>query len=138
MKLTRESQYGLEGLRVLARQPKGTVMLLGDIAEAGRLPSRFLSQIFQRLRRHNVVSSHRGTVRGYSLARPAHQITLREVFEAIEGSDFFERCVFWPEQCADTHPCCLHGRWAAMREKLKEMLEGTTLEDLVAVEDLFA
>lgn len=134
MRLSRESEYGLAGLRVLARRPKGTVMLLQDIAEAGHLPPRFLSQTFQRLRRHDVVASHRGAVRGYSLARPPHQITVREIFEAIEGRDLLARCVFWPERCGDQNPCCLHSRWAPMREGLTEMLERTTLEDLVSSE----
>jgi len=130
MRLSRESEYGLEGLKVLARQPQGTVMLLEEIAEAGQLPPRFLAQIFQKLRRHRVVASHRGAVRGYSLARPAQEITLREIFEAIEGPELLERCVFWPERCGDHHPCCLHSRWAMIRQNLKEMIEGTTLEEV--------
>lgn len=130
VRLSRESEYGLEGLRVLARQPRGTAMLLEEIAEAGQLPPHFLAQIFQKLRRHRVVVSHRGAVRGYSLARPADQITLREIFEAIEGPDLFERCVFWPGHCGDQHPCCLHTRWVMIRQNLKEMIDGTTLEEV--------
>lgn len=131
MRLSRESEYGLEGLRVLARQPLGTVMLLQEIAEQASLPPRFLAKIFQKLRQHHLVSSHRGAVRGYSLARRPDQITLREVFEAIEGSDFFERCIFWPHQCGDENPCCLHTRWAVIRPNLKAMLEQSTLGEIV-------
>lgn len=132
VRLSRESEYGLEGLRVLAKQPKGTVMLLQEIAAAGHLPPRFLSQIFQKLRRHHVVSSHRGAVRGYSLAKPPHQITLREIFEAIEGPDLFARCVFWPGRCDDQHPCRLHGHLAAVRQNLKQILERATLEEMAS------
>ena len=107
-------------------------MLLDEIARAGKLPPRFLAQIFQKLRRHRVVSSHRGAVRGYALARPPHQITLREIFEAIEGPDFFERCVFWPQECDGRHPCCLHTRLATIRQNLRGTLEGTTLEEVTA------
>ena len=91
MILSRESEYGLEGLIVLARQPGGKVMLLQEIAEARGLPPGFLARIFQKLKHHNLVSSHRGAVRGYSLARPPSKISLREIFEAIEGSELFGR-----------------------------------------------
>lgn len=130
VRLSRATQYGLEGLIVLARQPEGTVMLLDDIAEAGQLPPRFLAQIFQKLRHHSLVASHRGAVRGYSLPRPARDISLREVFEAIDGPDFFVRCVFWPGQCDGRRPCSLHGRWGTIRQALGEMLERTTLEEV--------
>lgn len=132
VKLSRESEYGLEGLRVLARQPQRTVMLLQEIAEAGHLPPRFLAQIFQKLRRHHVVSSHRGAVRGYSLARPSREITLREIFEAIEGPDLFARCIFWPGRCDDKNPCRLHTTLAELRSKLQELLNRTTLEEVAS------
>jgi len=130
MRLSRESEYGLEGLRVLARRPKGTVMLLQEIAEAGHLPARFLAKIFQKLRQHNLVASHRGAVRGYSLARAADEITLGEIFEAIESPDFLGECVFWSGHCNGENPCVLHDRWAAIRPKLQAVLARTTLEEV--------
>src|SRR3972149_386787 len=127
MRLSLESKYGLEGLSVLARQPQGSVMLLQEIAAAGHLPPGFLAHIFQKLTRHNVVSSHRGAIRGYALARPPDEISLREIFEAIEGPGLFGRCVFWPGRCGDQDPCSLHERWAVIRVGLHEMMERTTL-----------
>ncbi|MFQ5520011.1 MAG: RrF2 family transcriptional regulator [Candidatus Methylomirabilia bacterium] len=132
MRLSRESEYGLDALGVLAMQPRGKVMLVEEIAKAGHLPPRFLAQILQKLRRHSLVSSHRGAVRGYSLARPPHSISVREIFEAVEGPDFFTRCLFWPERCNDQHPCALHNRWTMIRPKLREMLEGTTLAQMAS------
>lgn len=125
-----EPVRGLEGLIVLARQPEGRVMLLEEIAETGRLPSRFLAQIFQKLRCHNVVASHRGAILGYSLARPASRITLTEIFQAIEGPDFLGECVFWSGHCNGKNPCVLHDRWAAIRPRLQELLARTTLDEV--------
>lgn len=130
MKLSRESQYGLEALSVLAREEEGKVMLLREIAEAGNLPSSFLAKIFQKLARHQLVSSHRGAVRGYALARPAREISLREVFEALEGPDLFSRCVFWPERCGDDNPCQLHEQWGKIRPQVQAMMEKVTLEQV--------
>jgi len=130
MRLSRESEYGLEGLKVLARRREGEVLLLQEIAAAGDLPERFLAKIFQKLSRHGVALSHRGAVRGYSLARPAAAISLREILEAIEGQGLFDRCVFWPARCSPGSPCSLHHRWATFRPKLQRVLETTTLGEL--------
>jgi len=116
---------------VLARQPQGKVMLLREIAESGRLPEGFLAKVFQKLTRHNLVRSHRGAIRGYALARPVQGIKLKEIFEAIEGPDLFERCIFWPRRCGDQNPCRLHQRWAKIRPQLQAMMEETTLDQVV-------
>jgi Rrf2 family transcriptional regulator, iron-sulfur cluster assembly transcription factor len=125
--LSRESQYGLEGLVVLARQPRGKVMLLSQIANAGHLPAGFLARTLQKLRRHNVVSSYRGAVRGYALARPANEITLREIFEAIEGPNVFPRCIFSRQHADDGDPCRLHEEWAPIADQLHQTMTKTTL-----------
>jgi Rrf2 family protein len=130
MKLSRESEYGLEALSVLAGQPQGKVMLLREIAESGRLPEGFLAKVFQKLTRHNLVISHRGAIRGYALARPAETIRLREILEAIEGPDLFARCIFWRGQCGNQNPCRLHPIWAKIRPKLQAAMEETSLAEV--------
>lgn len=133
MRLSRESEYGLEGLRVLATRPAGTVVLLQDIAAAGALPARFLAKIFQKLTRQHLVQSHRGAVRGYSLGRRAEAITMREILEAIEGPGLFERCAFWPSRCDSANPCVIHRQWGSLlRPALEEILEGITLVQIAA------
>lgn len=132
MRLSQASEYGLEGMIVLARRPGGAVLRLDEIASEGRLPAGFLTQIFQKLRRHQLVTSHRGAVRGYSLARSPDRISLMEIFEAIEGPEIFARCVFWSGHCNDSGPCRLHRWWVPLKPAFREMLERTTLEAVAA------
>jgi Rrf2 family iron-sulfur cluster assembly transcriptional regulator len=132
--LSRESQYGLEGLIVLARQPRGKVMLLQQVAQAGHLPAGFLARTLQKLRRHNLVASHRGAIRGYALAKPAHQITLREIFEAIEGPTVFRRCICSSRRSGESNCCRLHDDWAPLAARLLEVMEGTTLAQVASRE----
>ncbi len=113
---------------VLARQPHGKVMLVQQIADAGHLPAGFLARTLQKLKRHNVVSSYRGAVRGYALARPARDITLQQIFEAIEGPNVFRRCIFSPHRSGDRHSCRLHQEWAPIAGRLLRVMEATTLE----------
>lgn len=132
MILSRESEYGLEGLMVLARHPQGKVMLLREIADAGHLPAGFLARTLQKLARHDVVSSYRGAVRGYALARPAGDITLQDIFEAIEGPNVFRGCIFSSHGSGDRHPCRLHQEWAPIGARLMQVMGETTLEQVTS------
>jgi len=130
MHLSRESEYGLKAMIYLAQQPPATVLTLHQIAEAEELPAGFLAKTFQKLVRHGLVQSFRGRQRGYRLAREASQISLRELLEAIEGPDLFQRCVFWGRRCGETSPCVLHAGWRGIKPSLTEFLEVTSLASL--------
>jgi Rrf2 family protein len=131
MKLGRESEYAIEGLLALAKKPSGATVLVRDIAVAGKIPASFLSKIFQKLARAGVLQSSRGAIRGYSLARRAKDIKVKEIFLAIEGADLFDRCIFWSDRCADADPCPMHARWKPVRQQVVKMMEQTTLADLI-------
>ena len=131
MRLSRETEYALQGLVFLARQGDGTVVQLADIASAQRIPSTFLSKIFQKLARYGLLRSHRGSLRGYSLGRTANEISLREILEATEGPDLFSRCAFGHHACGgDKNPCVLHGVWRKTAGLLQVELETFSLADL--------
>ena len=106
-------------------------MLARDVAEAAGVPQHFLAKIFQKLARSGVLVSSRGAVRGYALARKPKDLKVKEILLAIEGSDLFDRCVFWSDRCADSNPCPMHFRWKKVRERvIGELMEKTTLADL--------
>ncbi|HYM69928.1 MAG TPA: Rrf2 family transcriptional regulator [bacterium] len=130
MKLSRESEYGLAGLVRLAQLQPGAIVQLKDIARAQALPQMFLAKTFRKLTLYGVLISYRGRRRGYALARPPKQITVREIVESIEGRDILRRCIFWSNQCSDDHPCLLHPMWQAMRPQMTEALERLTLNDI--------
>lgn len=127
MKLSTESRYAVLALTVLAREPSGTVIEAGAVAERADVPTAFLAKIFAKLTRHGILISHRGRVRGYELARPADELTLKALLEAIDGPDLFERCVFWTETCDADNPCPLHPAWQHLRPTITAAMEGTTL-----------
>lgn len=132
MKLSTESRYALLALGVLAAQPPGTVVEAAHAAEAAGVPAPFLAKTFAKLTRHGILLSHRGRVRGYELARPAPDLSLKEVLEAIDGPDLFERCVFWTDTCDETQPCPLHPAWKDLRPRITASMAETTLADVAA------
>ena len=130
MKLGKESRYAIEGLVVLARTPFGTTMQLRDIADGGGVPQNFLAKIFQKLKRANIVASSHGAVRGYALARRAKAINVKDILLAVEGSDTFDRCVFWSDRCAEETPCPMHIHWKRVRQTIAALMERTTVANL--------
>ncbi len=130
MRLLRETEYALRALRYLATLPDGTVVPAARLAKTCGLPREFLSKVLRRLVQTGLVRSFRGRRRGYGLGRPPSEISVREVLEAVEGPDYFRRCVFWDARCSDDRPCLLHRVWAGVRPQLVEALGHLTLDVL--------
>jgi len=136
MKFRRESKYGLLGLIYLAQLPPGRVMGAREIAAHEGLPQVFLAKIFPKFVQHGLVTAHRGSTRGYSLAKSPEEIRLREILEAIEGPQVTSQCFFWGSECNVTNPCPVHCQWRAVRPWIEEILERTTLKDLILKDQL--
>jgi Rrf2 family protein len=85
MRFSRRVQYALCGIFDLAYNGAGEPVRVQLIGERQGIPHRFLEQIFQRLRKADLVTGKRGPGGGYVLTRSPEQISLREVVEAVEG-----------------------------------------------------
>lgn len=128
MKLSKESQYGLLGLVYLVKQPKGKIVQIGQVAVGADLPPAFLAKIFKKLGNHGILRSYKGGIeRGYSLQKSPAEISIKEVLEAIEGPDLFQRCVFWSDKCSDINPCILHEIWKTIRPTVSDRLARLSL-----------
>ncbi len=133
MNLTRESEYALKGLAVLAMRPVGDVVPLAEIAEVQQLPGTFLAKIFQKLARHGLLEADRGRGSGYMLRGAPSGIRIRDVLEAVEGPMALKRCLLWTGHCSETEPCPLHHRLEPFRTQLDQMLNEVTLAEYVEV-----
>jgi len=134
MGLTRKGEYAIRGMIYLARQTPGRLVLLGEIAEAVAVPQSFLAKIFQSFTRSGMVRSSRGAGGGFALGRPAAQITLREVVEAVEGPICPNRCVLESESCERSALCAVHPVWRKVQEQVQAILERVTLAELARPE----
>ena len=130
MELTRKGEYAIRGIVHLARLPHGSVALLSEIAEAADVPQTFLAKIFQIFVKLGFVNSYRGTGGGFSLARPAASITLREVVEAVEGPIAPNRCVTEKGECENSTTCAVHMIWRRVQEQVVGILDDVTIEYL--------
>ncbi len=134
MKLTRGGEYGIRGVLYLAQQEDGKVNMLSAIAKAQDVPPRFLAKIFQALAKAGVVRSHRGAKGGFSLARPASEVSIRDVIEAVEGPIFLNVCLSGPGECTRDRICPMHAIWGDAQEKMMEVLGRANFADLAKAE----
>lgn len=85
MKLTRASSYALQAVAYMAAQHKENPTASHIIAEDRKIPERFLLKVLKPLVSAQVLYSVKGPNGGYRLARPASEISVLEILEAVEG-----------------------------------------------------
>ncbi len=85
MKLTRASDYALGALVHLARAGLGRPVASHEMADAHRIPERFLVKVLRPLVSAGILRSVKGPGGGYRLGRPPKQVSLLEVVEAVDG-----------------------------------------------------
>lgn len=130
MGLTRKGEYAIRGMVYLARQEPGKLILVSEIAETVDVPQSFLAKIFQGLTRFGLVRSSRGAGGGFALARPAAEISLREVIEAVEGTICANRCVIDAGFCDRSDNCTVHPVWHRVQDQVRTLLDGVSLAEL--------
>lgn len=135
MGLTRKGEYAIRGILYLARQPRGKVSLVEEIARASDVPKTFLAKILRDFVKVGLVASCRGTGGGFSLARPADCITLREVVESVEGPVVPNRCLLGAGTCDRDGTCRVHPVWKKVQDQIIFILDGVTIAELVREDD---
>jgi Rrf2 family protein len=85
MRLTRASSYALHALVYMAGEKHNRPIPSHLVARDRGIPERFLLKVLKPLVSARVLQSLKGPNGGYRLARPASQITLLEVVEAVDG-----------------------------------------------------
>ena len=126
------SEYAIRGLSEIAARAPGDRVLLDDVVAGSGLPRDFLAKVFQKLVRAGVLRSAKGRGGGFELAREAHEITLMQVVDAVDGPQTHDRCVIGFARCSDEMPCAQHDLYKPIRQRIKDYLSTTTAADLAA------
>lgn len=119
--ITSKSRYAVVAMAELARSGGDAPVPLAQIAERRGMPLQFLEQLFSTLRRAGLLNSQRGVKGGYTLARPAEDITVLEVVQALDGR--------LGEEAREAG-----GIWREGVEALREVFRSTTIADIAARE----
>jgi Rrf2 family protein len=131
MRISAKAEYAVRAAVELAAADGAKPLKAARIAEAQEIPLPFLENLMGDLRQAGVVRSHRGPEGGFSLDRPAEEVTLADVIRAVDGPLASVRGDR-PENTSYSGPAePLTRVWIAVRASLRSVLEATTLEDVV-------
>ncbi len=129
---TDSGKYAIRALTHMASQSNQDVpMSAADVAEAEDIPPYYLAKVLQDLARADLLNSVRGRGGGFLLKRPAKNIKVLEILEAVENiKRITTECVLGLDQCNDSVPCPMHETWKHFRENFLQQITELTLEDL--------
>ena len=131
MELSRQADYAVRAMVDIAAFPHGERVLTSEIARRQQIPETFLPRIVAALNRAQLVRTFRGNAGGVSLARPASEISVLDVVQAVDGPICLNRCTYEPSRCERYTFCRVHPLWKQAQNALNQILGGTTLADLI-------
>jgi Rrf2 family protein len=128
---TRRTDYGIRALLVLA-EAEDPPVAANVIGRAMDIPTGFLQQVLRELQQAGLVTSRPGPSGGYALARPAEDISVLQIVEALEGPLRSAECALRGGPCHWDDVCALHWVWSSARDALCDELAGASLGRVAA------
>jgi Rrf2 family protein len=130
MRVSAKADYAVRAAAELAAAADGRPLKREHLARVQQIPSKFLETILLELKNAGIVKSTRGTEGGYSLARPADEISLADVIRAVDGPMATVRGERVESVEYEGAAAALRDVWVAVRASLRRVLETTSLADL--------
>ena len=131
VKISEAVSLAMHGMVFLASNA-GEVLTVGQVAEKLEVSKAHLQKVFQQLARFGLLKSNRGPKGGYALGKRSDQITLLDIYQAIEGPMTVKDCLFDEPICRGER--CIYGDLLSTTQKRYEAyLGGMTLSELTDV-----
>ena len=134
LQISRKIDYGLRAMVFLASMPAGEVIPFREVARRMDVPEEFLAKILKTLVGKKLVLSARGARGGYQLARPAADISMLDVIEAVEGPVRVNVCQDNHDACKLSRACTMYGVWKLGQERMLEVYRSARLDRLAMTE----
>lgn len=130
LRMSKLTDYGTVVMTYLAREPDRH-HAASEIAACVYVATPTVSKILKMLGRAGLVASHRGTKGGYTLARPANEISVAEIINALEGPIGLTECSSSPGHCVQETSCSIRTNWQRINVAIRDALEGVTLAEMI-------
>ncbi len=131
MNVGRRVDYAVRALSYLAGQPAGKIVSRSDIEKSQDIPSFYLSKIMKDLVAGGLVHSHIGSKGGFSLAKPAQGISIKDIYETVERPLVLMECLEkGVEYCSFCAVCSQKSIWQEARDVLANFLAGVTISTI--------
>lgn len=131
MNVGRRVDYAVRALSFLAGQPVGKIVSRADIEKSQDIPSFYLSKIMKDLVAGGLVQSHIGSKGGFSLAKLATSISIKDVYETVERPLVLMDCLQrGADYCSYCSVCTQKSIWEEAQKVLAEFLGRISINDI--------
>ena len=130
IRINRQTDYAIRVVLALAKEPEGSRLPSARIGQEMLIPRAFLTRIVAELAQAGLLQTFAGREGGLQLARPAEQLTLKDVVQAFEGPVLLSECMLGEEACPFEGTCPVRTRWGRLQKAILDELERTTFAAL--------
>jgi len=130
-KINRRTDYSVRVMVALAKRPFGARLSTQAIQDEMLVPRAFLQRIIADLSKARLVLTYAGPNGGLQLARSPEAITLRDIWEAVEGPLLVSDCLKGCGECPLAEGCPVRGHWGQLQAQILQVLEAANLKKLV-------
>ena len=132
LRITKLTDYAVVLLTRMAARPDGASHTARELSAFARIPQPTVSKILKDLAHGGVLASQRGVSGGFRLARPARDISVADVIDAVEGPIAITECT------NDDAPACEHvgscpteSSWLRINDVVRRALAAISLASMV-------
>ena len=143
MKLSTRGRYALRAMIDLAQIQCNDLkpISLRDISLRQEISLQYLEQLFNKLKKANLVKSIRGAGGGYLLTKEAEKINAGDIIRAVEGPIVLVDCILAgkkinknsPKKCKKIEDCAIRVLLEEVTKKINQTLDATSLKDLCTI-----
>jgi Rrf2 family protein len=131
MNVGRRVDYAVRALSFLAGQPPEKIISRADIEKSQDIPSFYLSKIMKDLVAGGLVRSHIGSKGGFTLAKLATSITIKDVYETVERPLVLMDCLErGTDYCSYCSVCTQKSIWEEAQKVLADFLGRISINDI--------
>lgn len=127
MRINRRTDYAVRVMLALADHPYGERLSTRFIREKMLVPRAFLERIIAELSKARLILTFPGPNGGIQLNARPEEITLRNIWEAIEGPLLISDCLQSPEECPLHENCPVRDCWGKLQKAMQRELETVTI-----------
>ena len=132
MHITMQVDYGVRALVDLAAHGHEGSVRAAEIAKRQGIPEPYLARVLHMLQKRGLTKSQRGPLGGHSLALDPSEITMGTVMRYLGGSQPVIGCLDDPGSCDQSPACGQRSVWREVERAVQEVLDGTSIADLVS------
>lgn len=133
MIFSKSSEYAIRAVMYICQHSKDEHRLnIKEIAREINSPEYFTSKILQQLVRQKIIASSKGPNGGFYISDNSKPISIYKIAEAIDGPEFFDKCILGLSKCSDKNPCPMHQHYVEHKAALKKVFMEKTIAEILA------